>query len=201
MAELGLPESTTASARRRIRFPTIDVVRLLFPPFPVDGDGDGDRVDGRRGRLVFFLCAMGKGFLCSPWGVFFRVGAFVTGGGFVVFLCAMGNDLLCSLVGSLFRVGVFGAGGGFLAGLLLLRGASASFIFGWPWGLLEVPKLLFISFRALDLGSGPHRKWRGVRLGSLKAVGVSFFVGICGDDGGGELLSPGMELDEMNSLI
>lgn len=78
----------------------------------------------------------------------------------MVFLCAMGNDLLCSLVGSLFRVGVFGAGGGFLAGLLLLRGASASFIFGWPWGLLEVPKLLFISFRALDLGSGPHRKWR-----------------------------------------
>jgi hypothetical protein len=119
----------------------------------------------------------------------------------VVFLCAMGNDLLCSLVGSLFRVGVFGAGGGFLAGLLLLRGASASFIFGWPWGLLEVPKLLFISFRALDLGSGPHRKWReGVRLGSLKAVGVSFFVGICGDDGGGELWSPGMELDEMNRL-
>jgi len=41
---------------------------------------------------------------------------------------------------------------------------------------------------------------RGVRLGSLKAVGVSFFVGICGDDGGGELWSPGMELDEMNRL-
>ena len=83
MAELGLPESTTASARRQIRFPTIDVVRLLFPPFPVDGDGDGDGVDGRRGRLVFFLCAMGKGLLCSPWGFFFRVGAFVTGGGFL----------------------------------------------------------------------------------------------------------------------
>jgi len=52
-----LPESTTASARRRIRFPTIDVVRLLFPPFPVDGDGDGDRdrVDGRRGRFQYIV--------------------------------------------------------------------------------------------------------------------------------------------------
>ena len=85
-----MPESTTASARRRIRFPTIDVVRLLFPPFPVDGDGDGDRVDGRRGRLVFFLCAMGKGLLCSSWGFFFRISEFFTGGGF----CAGGFLLL-----------------------------------------------------------------------------------------------------------
>jgi len=107
----------------------------------------------------------------------------------VIFLFAVGNDLLCSLVGSLFQVGIFGADGRFAAGLLLLRGASASFVFGCPWGLLEVSMLLLFSFKAPDLGSGSHRRWReGVRWGSLMAdalflriscglpLGVGFFI-------------------------
>ena len=45
---------------------------------------------GDESGFVSFLCAMGKGLLCSSWGFFFRVSEFFTGGGF----CAGGFLLL-----------------------------------------------------------------------------------------------------------
>jgi len=45
---------------------------------------------GDESGFVSFLCAMGKGLLCSSWGFFFRVSAFFTGGRF----CAGGFLLL-----------------------------------------------------------------------------------------------------------
>jgi len=45
---------------------------------------------GNESGFVFFLCAMGKGLLCSSWGFSLRVSAFFTGSGF----CAGGFWLL-----------------------------------------------------------------------------------------------------------
>jgi len=68
--------------------------RLVFLQL-VDVDDDEARFGfgifyGDESGFVSFLCAMGKGLLCSSWGFFFRVSEFFTGGGF----CAGGFLLL-----------------------------------------------------------------------------------------------------------